>query len=188
MARIALLVLLLTVGLTLGGCPSGPSGPSGTSDPAGAPDPNSAVSTAVAGEFVDCREPAEEAAWAAEVLQRVNDERTSYGLTALAPDAGLAEQAAAHACAMIHYGFFDHTNPDTGSTPMDRFAASGFEGYACGENIAAGQSTPAEVVTGWMNSPGHRANILSAAFTHLGIGIRQGGLYRIYWVQLFGGR
>jgi len=185
MTRTGLLGWLLMAGLILGGCPGGLTG---SGNPADATNPGSTSGTTTAGEFVDCRVPAEEVAWAAEVLQHVNDERTSRGLTALEPDSGLAEQAAAHACAMIHYGFFDHTNPVTGSTPFDRFEASGFRGYACGENIAAGELTPAQVVTEWMNSPGHQANILATDFTHVGIGIRQGGPYRIYWVQLFGGQ
>jgi uncharacterized protein YkwD len=190
MTRAALLALLLTVAPLLGGCPGGSESLGETpaeTNPGSAGPTTTPGPTTTAGEFVHCRVPTDEDAWASEVLQYVNDERVSRGLPALKPDAGLAEQADVHACAMIDYNFFDHTNPVTGSTPADRFAASGFKGYTCGENIAAGQLTPAQVVTEWMNSPGHRSNILSADFTHLGVGIRQGGRYGIYWVQLFGG-
>jgi uncharacterized protein YkwD len=56
--------------------------------------------------------------------------------------------------------------------------------YACGENIAAGQQTPAQVVEAWMNSSGHRANILNPNFTHMAVGIDKGGNMGMYWCQL----
>jgi uncharacterized protein YkwD len=175
--------LLLTLGAIMGGCPAGlvQVGTSVLSSTAGS------AESAGTGEFSDCYVPAEGSAWAAEVIQLVNDERAKYGLNALAPSAELSQAANAEACDMIHYNYFDHINPVTGSSPLDRFAASGFEGNICGENIAAGQQSPEQVVDGWIGSPEHEDNVLSPAFTHMGIGIRLGGPYRIYWVQLFGG-
>lgn len=176
MMRIVPLGLLLATGLVLGGCPVAAVGPGSIAD-----------LNATPGEFADCRVPGSEETWAAEILQRVNDERTRRGLTALEPSDKLARQAGAYACEMIHYGFMDHANPTTGSTTADRVLASGFEGNLFGENLAAGDMTPAQVVAGWMDSPPHRATLLTAGFTHLGVGIRRGGVYGTYWVQLFGG-
>ncbi len=177
--------LLLTLGAILGGCP--PTLVPVDTRVSGSEPVNTTGGTAGTGEFSDCYVPAHGSQWAAEVVQRVNDERAKYGLSPLAAHAGLSEQANKEACAMIHYNFFDHINPADGTSPLDRFQASGYEGSSCGENIAAGQLTPAQVVAGWINSPDHQVNILSPAFTDIGVGIRQGGPYRIYWVQLFGG-
>jgi uncharacterized protein YkwD len=177
------LALLLTIGAVLGGCPVAVV-PVGTTLVSGI---DAIGPTAGSGEFPDCYVPAQGSEWAAEVIQLVNDERAKYGLDPLDPSAELSEQANIAACNMIHYNYFSHVNPVTGSSPIDRFEASGFDGHACGENIAAGQPSPADVVDGWIHSPDHEANILCPAFTHLGVGIREGGEYRVYWVQLFGG-
>jgi uncharacterized protein YkwD len=82
--------------------------------------------------------------------------------------------------------FYAHTSPE-GSRPWDRAAAAGSAHRAVGENIACGQRSPAEVVRGWMDSPGHRANILKRDFTHIGIGLAGGSRAGTYWTQLFGG-
>jgi len=82
--------------------------------------------------------------------------------------------------------FYSHTSPE-GTQPWDRAAAAGARHRSIGENIACGQRSPAEVVDGWMNSPGHRANILKPDFTHIGIGFAGGGPAGTYWTQLFGG-
>jgi uncharacterized protein YkwD len=86
-------------------------------------------------------------------------------------------------------GYFDHTSPD-GRSPFDRMRAAGYAGNLMGENIAAGQPTPAAVMDAWMHSPGHRANILNCQFTEIGVGVssRAGSPYRIYWTQDFGDR
>jgi uncharacterized protein YkwD len=86
---------------------------------------------------------------------------------------------------MVARTFYSHTSPD-GSQPWDRAAAAGSRRRTIGENIACGQRSPAEVVEGWMNSPGHRANILKPDFTHIGIGFAGGGQMGTYWTQLFG--
>lgn len=65
---------------------------------------------------------------------------------------------------------------------------SGITYRTAGENIAAGQRTPKDVVTAWMNSDGHRKNILSSSFTEIGVGYAKGGAYGHYWTQMFIGR
>jgi uncharacterized protein YkwD len=81
--------------------------------------------------------------------------------------------------------FFDHTNPD-GDGPGERVTAAGYRWATYGENIAKGQRTPAQVMESWMNSPGHRANILNCSFEEIGIGLHDGG--GPYWTQVFGAR
>ncbi len=87
---------------------------------------------------------------------------------------------------MVARDFYAHTAPD-GGKPWDRAAAAGSRCRTVGENIACGQRSAAEVVRGWMNSPGHRANILKPEFTRLGVGFAGGGRAGTYWTQLFGG-
>ena len=116
-----------------------------------------------------------------QVLNLVNAERAKYGLAPLAWDAvNLAPGAAVRAQEIAVY--FSHTRPDGTSC----FTAITNPGMV-GENIAAGQRSPEEVVNDWMNSPGHRANILNARFTKLGVGYfyNSQDLYRYYWVQMF---
>lgn len=122
---------------------------------------------------------------AAEVTDLTNRERARAGLAPLATDALLTSAAQAHSTDMVVRAFYSHTGPD-GSQPWDRAAAAGSTRRMIGENIACGQRSPAEVVEGWMNSPGHRANILKREFTHIGIGFAGGGKAGTYWTQLFG--
>ncbi|MGV4983761.1 CAP domain-containing protein [Streptomyces sp. NRAIS4] len=123
---------------------------------------------------------------AAEVLALTNAERGRAGLPPLAVDPLLTAAAQAHCADMVARDFYDHTSPD-GSQPWDRAAAAGSQRRTIGENIACGQRSPAEVVSGWMNSPGHRANILKREFGHIGVGFAGGGRAGTYWTQLFGG-
>lgn len=125
-------------------------------------------------------------AWASAVLRLTNSERTAAGLRPLAADPLLTVAAQGHSADMIARAFYAHTSPD-GGEPWHRASAAGSTHRAIGENIACGQRTPAEVVDGWMNSPGHRANILKPSFTHLGVGFAGGGSAGTYWTQLFGG-
>ncbi|MFD4524430.1 CAP domain-containing protein [Streptomyces sp. NPDC058470] len=129
--------------------------------------------------------PGELARTASEVVALTNAERTATGLRPLAVDLLLTNAAQAHSDDMVARAFYSHTSPD-GTQPWDRAAAAGSTRRSIGENIACGQRSPAEVVLGWMNSPGHRANILKPAFTHLGIGLAGGGRMGTYWTQLFG--
>ncbi|MGW6743161.1 CAP domain-containing protein [Streptomyces sp. NPDC055025] len=122
---------------------------------------------------------------AAEVLALTNAERTAAGLRPLAGDPRLGAAAQAYSADMAARAFYSHTSPE-GLEPWDRAAAAGAAHRGIGENIACGQRGPREVVRGWMNSPGHRANILKRDFTHLGIGFAGGGPAGTYWTQLFG--
>ena len=114
---------------------------------------------------------------------------TSYpAAPALTWNASLATAARNHASDMAVRNYFSHTSQD-GRTFVQRATNAGYSGYrALGENIAAGQPTPESVVAGWLNSPGHCSNIMSANFRELGVGVGTGGSYGIYWVQDFGAR
>ncbi|MEV6166795.1 CAP domain-containing protein [Streptomyces sp. NPDC051954] len=129
--------------------------------------------------------PGELARTATDVVDLTNRERARAGLPPLAVDPILTTAAQAHSADMIARAFYAHTSPD-GSQPWDRAAAAGSTRRSIGENIACGQRSAAEVVEGWMNSPGHRANILKPTFTHIGVGFAGGGAAGTYWTQLFG--
>ncbi|WP_326763170.1 CAP domain-containing protein [Streptomyces phaeochromogenes] len=129
--------------------------------------------------------PAGLAQTAAEVVTLTNAERARAGLRPLAVDTLLTNAAQAHSADMVARAFYSHTSPD-GSEPWHRAAAAGSTRRTIGENIACGQRSAAEVVQGWMDSPGHRANILKPAFTHIGVGFAGGGSAGTYWTQLFG--
>ncbi len=115
-----------------------------------------------------------------QVLQLTNQERAKKGLSALKANTELNYAADKYAELMAEQNYFSHTGPD-GSKPWDRAKSVGFEAQTMGENIAVGQKTPQEVVKGWMESPGHRANILNPRYTQLGVGFEKN-----YWVQNFG--
>ncbi|MEV6247050.1 CAP domain-containing protein [Streptomyces sp. NPDC051742] len=119
----------------------------------------------------------------AEVLRLVNVERAQVGCSPVTADAELAALAGAFSSDMAARGFFDHTDPD-GATPWERAEQAGVSGLG-GENIARGQADAAAVMTSWMNSDGHRANILNCDFTTLGVGVHfaDGGPW---WTQNFG--
>ncbi|MFE4535523.1 CAP domain-containing protein [Streptomyces scopuliridis] len=121
----------------------------------------------------------------AEVLALTNAERTRAGLRPLADDRQLAAAAQAYSADMAARAFYSHTSPE-GLAPWDRAGAAGAAHRGIGENIACGQRDPREVVRGWMDSPGHRANILKPDFSHLGVGFAGGGPAGTYWTQLFG--
>ncbi|MCK8437704.1 stress protein [Streptomyces sp. D2-8] len=123
---------------------------------------------------------------AAAMIDLTNRERARAGLPPLSADPLLTTAAQAHSADMVARAFYAHTAPD-GGQPWDRAAAAGSTRRSIGENIACGQRSPADVVEGWMNSPGHRANILTPGFTHIGIGFAGGGRAGMYWTQLFGG-
>ena len=119
----------------------------------------------------------------AEVLALVNTVRAGAGCAPLLHDEGLATVARAHSADMRDRGFFDHTNPD-GRDPFDRAEAAG-RTNARAENIAYGQPDPAAVMDAWMNSSGHRANILNCALRTLGTGVAEGP-GGPWWTQVFG--
>ncbi|MEV4332642.1 CAP domain-containing protein [Streptomyces sp. NPDC049597] len=119
----------------------------------------------------------------AAVLNLVNEERAKVGCSPFKADTALAELARAHSKDMAVRGFFDHTNPD-GHTPWDRAAAAGVSNLG-GENIARGQADAGAVMNAWMQSEGHRANILNCDFTTMGVGVHLGP-DGPWWTQNFG--
>lgn len=127
-------------------------------------------------------------AYASEVLRLVNIERDKVGAAHLVLDGALCDAANMRAIEMDYSGNFSHTRPN-GSDCFTVFSFCNISFYTCGENIAAGYPTPAAVVDGWMNSTGHKANILNAAFTKMGLGYSTGGggEYGRYWAQEFAG-
>ena len=116
-----------------------------------------------------------------EVLRLVNVERANAGLSALQNDLELARVAEDKSQDMHDKGYFSHTSPTYGS-PFDMMKNYGITYKSAGENIAQGQKTAAAVVDAWMNSEGHRANILNAKYTHMGVGYVKDGNY---WTQMF---
>ena len=116
-----------------------------------------------------------------EVVRLVNDIRSSYGLGTLSINTELSRVARIKAQDMRERGYFDHNSPTYG-TPFEMMKSFGITYRTAGENIAMGYQTPQAVVNGWMNSEGHRRNILNASFTEIGMGyIEQGH----YWSQMF---
>jgi uncharacterized protein YkwD len=115
------------------------------------------------------------------VVSLVNAERASY-CGPLAVDGRLTTAAQRHSDDMAAHDYFSHTSLN-GATLADRARAAGFTGGTLGENIAAGQRTPQDVMAAWMGSAGHRANILNCDYTVIGVGLNQDGWY---WTQVFG--
>lgn len=115
------------------------------------------------------------------VLDLTNAERTKAGLKPLQIDAALQRSAKQKSADMAKNRYFSHTSPTYGS-PFDQMKSNGVTYRSAAENIAMGQRSAQEVVTAWMNSAGHRQNILTASFTHIGIGYDANGHY---WTQQF---
>jgi len=125
------------------------------------------------------------------VVTLTNQERVAHGCGPLTVDARLQAAAEGHSADMALNDFFDHTGSN-GSTLSDRIAAQGYIHWSwIGENIAAGYPTPESVIAGWMESAGHRANILNCSFVHIGVGYYYlpndtGSVnYGHYWTQDF---
>ena len=120
-----------------------------------------------------------------ELVDLINAERSRLGIVPLLQINWLMMQVAeAHSQDMIDRNFFDHTNPD-GLDPWDRMSNAGYDWWYAGENIGGGYTTPQAMFNAWMSSPGHRANILSADFTEIGVGYVTGGYYGHYWTANF---
>ncbi|MCF1648726.1 CAP domain-containing protein [Streptomyces indiaensis] len=120
----------------------------------------------------------------AQVLALVNKERAAAGCAPLTANERLTRAADDYSDVMARSGVMSHTGPD-GSTMTTRIEAAGYEWSTLGENIAQGQADAASVMKSWMNSPGHRANILNCSFKELGVGVHfgDGGPW---WTQDFG--
>ncbi len=117
----------------------------------------------------------------AEVIRLVNDIRQQNGLKPLAANWELSRVARYKSQDMVDKKYFSHTSPTYGS-PFEMMRAFGLTYRTAGENIAYGQKTPKEVVNAWMNSSGHRANILNPSYTQIGVGYVAKGNY---WTQMF---
>lgn len=117
-----------------------------------------------------------------EVIRLVNVERTKRGLAPLTANWELSRVARYKSMDMKNKGYFSHTSPTYGS-PFQMMQHFGIVYRTAGENIAMGQRTPQEVMNAWMNSPGHRANILKPDYKEIGVGVAKDGT--IYWTQMF---
>ncbi|KRF13486.1 CAP domain-containing protein [Paenibacillus sp. Soil787] len=117
--------------------------------------------------------------FANQVVNLVNQERAKAGLRPLTSNSVLTAMALDKAKDMYNNGYFDHTSPTYGS-PFDMMSTYGIRYSYAGENIAKGQQTPEAVMNAWMNSTGHRQNILSPNFTQIGV-----AYYNGEWVQEF---
>lgn len=155
--------------------------PAQPSTPAPAP---SAPAPAPVGDTPDAHDSFEQ-----QVLELTNAKRAQAGLSPLVFDKKLAAAADRHSQDMAEKNYFSHTQPD-GDRLADRVKDEGYKYMRVGENIAAGYKTPEAVVEGWMNSSGHRANILNPNFKELGVGYYKdpdaADTYDHYWTQVFG--
>lgn len=120
-------------------------------------------------------------AYESEVVRLVNEVRAQNGLKPLTANWELSRIARYKSQDMADNGYFSHTSPTYGS-PFNMIRAFGLSYRTAGENIAYGQTTPQMVMNSWMNSSGHRANILNSSFTQIGVGYSPDGNY---WTQMF---
>lgn len=116
-----------------------------------------------------------------QVVDLTNAERAKEGLAPLKIDSALTKSAQLKSQDMKDNNYFSHTSPTYGS-PFDQMKTLGISYKSAAENIAMGQRSPQEVVQGWMNSAGHRANIMNGSYTHIGVGLSDSGYY---WTQQF---
>lgn len=157
------------------GVPSKPSDSSGTAGSTGTTDSTGSTGTV---STVNSMEK--------QVASLTNSERKAKGLSALTLDSQLSKLARIKAEDMAKKGYFSHTSPTYGSA-FDMMNKYGVSYRTAGENIAKGQKTAESVMNGWMNSSGHRANILSSAYTNIGVGYAKDSRGNTYWVQIFKG-
>ena len=171
MRRVALLATFAAC-LVLGACAPGtaPAGGPATAGPAPV--------TAPAGGATE--------AWMSDMLARINAERSTAGAGALQLCARLTTAAQAHSGDQAATNTMSHTGSN-GSTMSQRIEAAGYTGWsALAENVAMGYPSVSSVMDGWMNSPGHRANLLSASYLHVGLGRAASASGTLYWTQDFG--
>lgn len=121
----------------------------------------------------------------AQVFTLVNTERAKVGCTALTADDRLTAAARGHSTDMATRNYFSHDTPE-GVSVGTRVTNTGYKWSMVGENIAWGQATAAAVMTSWMNSAGHKANILNCGYRSLGVGMAYDSNRRPYWTQDFG--
>jgi uncharacterized YkwD family protein/spore coat assembly protein SafA len=119
-----------------------------------------------------------------EVIRLVNVQRSKAGLQQLKTNWQLCRVARYKSADMANKGYFSHQSPTYGS-PFQMMESFGLKFSAAGENIAYGQRTPAEVMNAWMNSPGHRSNIMNGTYTEIGVGLAKNSSGVCYWTQQF---
>jgi len=119
-----------------------------------------------------------------EVIRLVNEQRVKAGLQPLTKNWELCRVARYKSADMANKGYFSHISPTYG-TPFQMMENFGLRFTAAGENIAYGQRTPAEVMRDWMNSPGHRSNIMSSTYNQIGVGLAKNKNGVCYWTQMF---
>src|SRR5690606_7451058 len=123
-------------------------------------------------------------AYEQQVVALVNEQRSAAGCGALASDSRLTAAARAHSADMAARGYFAHTTPE-GVTFAERITSAGYRWSYAAENIARGQRDPQAVMWSWMNSDGHRRNILNCALRHIGVGLAYDANNRPHWTQDF---
>ncbi|MER5349183.1 CAP domain-containing protein, partial [Kitasatospora sp. NPDC002551] len=168
-----------------GGAPGGPAGPQQPSSPAPAPTTATARPSATAPRPTATADPggSSNGSFAQQVVDLVNVRRAQAGCGPLIAEPRLTTAAQFHSDDMANRGFFDHASPE-GRHADQRIEAAGYRWSTWGENIARGQKDPAAVMESWMNSPGHRANILNCSFKQIGVGVRTGS-GGPWWTQVF---
>jgi uncharacterized YkwD family protein len=152
-----------------------PAAPTAPAPAPAAPAPKTAAPAPATGDV---------SAYVQQVIDLTNAQRAKNGLPALQHDTKLSGVAQKKSLDMAQNNYFSHTSPTYGS-PFDMMRDFGVTYRTAGENIAQGQRTPQEVVNAWMNSAGHRQNILSTNFTHIGVGYEKSGNH---WTQMFIGK
>lgn len=118
------------------------------------------------------------------VIDLVNQQRANNGLPALKANWEVSRVARYKSQDMIDKKYFAHQSPTYGS-PFNMMETFGITFSAAGENIAYGQRTPQDVMNSWMNSPGHRSNILNATYNQIGVGVAKAANGTFYWTQMF---
>lgn len=131
----------------------------------------------------------DESTYAQQVVELTNEIRVANGFAPIKLQAELVTAAQWMVQDMADYDYFDHTDR-LGREPHERVYYFGYIGNYVGENIAAGQRTPDDVMAAWMDSPGHRANIINPNYREIGVGYvnQSGSVYQRYWAQNFGAR
>lgn len=123
---------------------------------------------------------------ASQVISLTNSERKKAGLEELEASSSLSRLAQLKAEDMAAKGYFSHTSPTYGSA-FDMLKNASISYRSAGENLAKGQHTAQSAMNGWMNSSGHRANILGSQYSEIGVGVAENSKGTIYWVQIFKG-
>ncbi|RIK63473.1 MAG: hypothetical protein DCC65_15715 [Planctomycetota bacterium] len=176
-----LAVPTLLAGLFLGACQDDPTGGLSKADLAA---PGAAAARLLRLDACTDAPSAEERI--REMLEAVNAERARHDLPPLRTESTLMQIADFYACRLAEGGFFSHVDPYDASTVDSRATSFGYPFMKIGENLAVGQQSVSEVLRDWMNSPGHRMNILDPAFTEIGLAVKVGVGSGPFWVQEFG--